>query len=295
MNSRHKKQEPYLGSVRFYRHLILTVIALLIVIPITICVVLFYKQSKLKAEFEKQGMVIQSQADQLSEEQAMAQTAPQPSQPAVKDQTSPTGEASAPQKKPVPKSWNLIVVNNHTCLPEDFSVDLVEVGEGQYVDKRIAAPLNQMMSDARAAGVDIYIYSSYRSMEKQQGLFNASVSRYLEAGDSYNEAFYKTKKKIALPSESEHQTGLMVDIIRLGQKDVDTTDSIKEGNTSQMQWLEEHCADYGFIRRYPAGKSDITGIDFEPYCFRYVGQEAAKVIMDDKITLEEYLQMNESQ
>lgn len=286
MSSLRKKQEPYLGSVRFFRHLILTILALLIIIPICISITLFYKQSRLKAEYEKQGKVIQNQTDQLREAQELSQNASK-----TAADSSSAGDGSVSEHEPAPQLWNLIVVNSRTCLPEDFSVDLVEVGDGQYVDKRIAAPLNQMMSDAHGAGIDIYIYSSYRSMEKQQGLFNASVAQYLEAGDTYNEAFYKTKKKIALPSESEHQTGLMVDIIRLGQKDVNSANTTKEGATPQMQWLEEHCADYGFIRRYPANKSDITGIDYEPYCFRYVGQEAAKVIMDDKITLEEYLQM----
>lgn len=286
MSSLRKKQEPYLGSVRFFRHLILTILALLIIIPVCISITLFYKQVRLKAEYEKQGQVIQNQTDQLREAQELSQNSSQ-----TAADSSSAGGRSVSEHEPAPHLWNLIVVNSRTCLPEDFSVDLVEVGDGQYVDKRIAAPLNQMMSDAHAAGIDIYIYSSYRSMEKQQGLFNASLAQYLQAGDSYNEAFYKTKKKIALPSESEHQTGLMVDIIRLGQKDVNSVNTTKEGYTPQMQWLEEHCSDYGFIRRYPANKSDVTGIDYEPYCFRYVGQEAAKVIMDDKITLEEYLQM----
>lgn len=291
MGSRYDTYQPYIGSVRFFKHIILAILTLLIVVPISICIVLFNKEAGLRAEYTKQSQLVLEQADKLLK---------QPPAPSLADagNSSPpeSNVASAPKARTkISQDWRLIIVNDRTSLPEDFTVNLAYIGDGQSVDARIVTPLNDMMKAADKDGIHIRIYSSYRSMEKQLGLFNASVSQYLADGDYYNQAFYKTKQKIALPSESEHQTGLMVDIIGLGQTSVnDMEDNISQGNTPEMKWLRDNCADYGFICRYPAGKTAVTGIDYEPYCFRYVGKEAARSIMDSGITLEEYVQINSS-
>ena len=91
--------------------------------------------------------------------------------------------------------------------------------------------------------------------------------------------------EVARPGTSEHQLGLAVDIISNAHPDLD------EGwaETEEAVWLKEHCAEYGFILRYPPDKSDITGIVWEPWHFRYVGEEAAVYIMENDLCLEEYL------
>lgn len=288
MSSKNNRDVPYIGSVRFYRHLILTTVALLIIAPISINIILFSKQSKLTTKYKNQKQLVLELEERILDLQSSFGTAISPDKP--------EDEIAASVKAGFGHKWNLLVVNNQISLPEDFTVNLAEVGVRQYVDERIVKPLNQMLEDAKIAGMNLYINSSYRSMEKQQGLFNTSVAQYVARGDTYNQAFYKTKRKIALPSESEHQTGLMVDIIRLGENEANgSADTLIVDNTPEMKWLEENCANYGFIRRYPKGKSHITGIDYEPYCFRYVGVEEAKDIMNRQITLEEYIQMLGSQ
>ena len=91
---------------------------------------------------------------------------------------------------------------------------------------------------------------------------------------------------VTVPGASEHQLGLALDIVS------NTYTALDQGfgNTDAGKWLYEHSREYGFILRYPKDKEYITGIDFEPWHFRYVGIEAATVIMDEGITLEEFVE-----
>ena len=100
------------------------------------------------------------------------------------------------------------------------------------------------------------------------------------------EAYKKASQIVTVPGASEHQIGLALDIIS------NDYTSLDEGfeNTSAGKWLKEHSKEYGFILRYPKGKEFITGIDYEPWHFRYVGKEAATIIMDEGITLEEFVE-----
>jgi D-alanyl-D-alanine carboxypeptidase len=96
---------------------------------------------------------------------------------------------------------------------------------------------------------------------------------------SHDEAVEAALEIVAIPGTSEHQLGLALDIIA----------EYDEDSTATWVWLKENCARYGFILRYPAGKEEITGYSYEPWHFRYVGEEAAEEIMSRGITLEEYL------
>lgn len=89
---------------------------------------------------------------------------------------------------------------------------------------------------------------------------------------------------VARPGTSEHETGLAVDIVDKGYQILDR----KQEQTPVQQWLMEHCVRYGFILRYPTDKSELTGIGYEPWHYRYVGPEAAAAIMEQGICLEEY-------
>ena len=90
---------------------------------------------------------------------------------------------------------------------------------------------------------------------------------------------------VARPGTSEHQTGLAVDIVDTSYQILDEG----QENTPVQQWLMAHCAEYGFILRYPTDKSEITGVGYEPWHYRYVGVEAAREIMANGLCLEEYL------
>jgi len=183
------------------------------------------------------------------------------------------------------QDWNLILVNESTPLTADFTVELKVITGGQKVDVRIVEPLTQMMNQMRREGMHPIVCSGYRSIEKQSRLFHEYIDEKIDAGWEYRDAFYKAKTRIAFPGTSEHHTGLAVDIVGMTHQSLDDA----QARTAEAKWLAEHCAEYGFILRYPADKTDITGIDYESWHFRYVGEEAAAYIMANELTLEEFL------
>ena len=183
------------------------------------------------------------------------------------------------------EDWRLVLVNKWNEMEAGYVPELTEVGDGHQVDSRIAQSLRDMIRGAKSAGYYIYILSSYRDMEKQIDLYEAEVEKWLYEGYSQEAAEEKAGTIVAIPGTSEHHLGLAVDL-------VDSTHiALDEGaeKTKGYQWLVAHCHEYGFILRYPNGATDITGIIYEPWHFRYVGEEAAAEIMQEGITLEEYL------
>ena len=183
-------------------------------------------------------------------------------------------------------SWNLILANFENPLPDSFTVpDLTQLRSGQSVDSRAYPALQRMMDDARAEGLQPLICSSYRDWDTQTRLFEAEVQNWLNKGYSREEAEAQAAVWVARPGTSEHQTGLTVDIVDLSYQLLDEG----QERTPVQQWLMAHCAEYGFILRYPTDKSDITGIGYEPWHYRYVGVEAAREITERGLCLEEYL------
>ena len=184
--------------------------------------------------------------------------------------------------------WNLILVNSSHKLDEAYaeSIPLTQLKNGQSIDSRCYPELQQMMDDCRAQGYSPIICSSYRTHEKQQELFEQQVQVYRNDGMDRKAAEAKTAKSVAVPGTSEHELGLAVDITDVAEQ------RIVSGMEEQpvQQWLMKNCWKYGFILRYPEDKSDITGIVYGPWHYRYVGKEAAKYIYDNGITLEEYSQ-----
>lgn len=183
------------------------------------------------------------------------------------------------------EQWNLMLVNKNNEIPDDFTVNLVKLAGGHAVDERVYSDLQHMMNDARAAGLSPYICASYRTHANQVALYNTDVEKYKREGYSEEEAKTKAGNWVAIPGTSEHQLGLAVDIVSSKYQELDK----KQENTPEQIWLMENCYKYGFILRYPSNKSDITGIGYEPWHYRYVGKEAAEKITKDRICLEEYL------
>ena len=172
--------------------------------------------------------------------------------------------------------WNLILVNKDNPLPSGYDPELIELSNGQSVDSRIYPELQAMMDDARLAGYDPQVVSGYRTAEKQQQLLDEKISEFRDQGYGRWESKKLALQWVAKPGTSEHQLGLAVDI---------------NGSTYDTYlWLEENCCNYGFIYRYPADKTDITGIAHEEWHYRYVGKDAAAEIHRQGICLEEYLE-----
>ena len=195
-------------------------------------------------------------------------------------QTAPHSDTEAPQETPQPdESWKLVLVNATHPLPAGFTVHLKELRNNHQVDERIYPDLQQMFDDARAVEIYPLINESYRTAERQQEILDDYIARYEGQGLSHDDAVKKAHTTVADPGYSEHQLGLALDIV--AEYDADST--------ATWNWLRDNAWRYGFILRYPADKVDITGIDYEPWHFRYVGKEAAKEITERGICLEEYL------
>ena len=179
----------------------------------------------------------------------------------------------------------LTLVNFENTIPKDWKVDLVQLNNGQSVDRRIYDDLIAMLQAAKSEGLNPLICSSYRTNEKQEQLYQNKVSEYLSQGYSKVEASDKAAFWVARPGTSEHQLGLAVDIVSTKNQRLDRS----QENTVEQQWLIQNSWKYGFVLRYPTNKNSITGVGYEPWHYRYVGKEHAKKINELGVCLEEYV------
>lgn len=183
--------------------------------------------------------------------------------------------------KPDPSAWNLTLVNSTHPLSKNWEVELTELFNGECVDNRIYPELQEMFDTARAEGVYPVVASGYRSEGKQTRIMEETVQEYLNQSYCQEAAENEARKWVAEPGTSEHQLGLAVDI---------NADGVNSAGYEVYEWLQEHCWEYGFIRRYPEDKTDITGVSNEPWHCRNVGVEAAKEITKFGLCLEEYIE-----
>lgn len=177
--------------------------------------------------------------------------------------------------------WNLILVNRENYIPADYEVQLTELSNGKKVDSRIYPELQEMFNAARAQGYGLFVREGYRTQEEQQQLMNEKIEAYENERKSKSEAKKLAEQWVAIPGTSEHQLGIAVDI---------NADTTKSSRDDVYNWLEENAHTYGFIKRYPSNKTDITGVINEPWHYRYVGKEAASAIYSQGICLEEYIE-----
>lgn len=151
--------------------------------------------------------------------------------------------------------WNLILVNRNSYIPDDYKVELTELSNGEKVDSRIYPELQEMFNDARAQGYGLFVREGYRTQEEQQQLLDEKIEAYENEGKSKSEAKKLAEQWVAIPGTSEHQLGIAVDI---------NADTTKSSNDDVYSWLAENAHKYGFIKRYPSDKTDITGVINEP-------------------------------
>ena len=155
----------------------------------------------------------------------------------------------------------VLIVNKTYSLPESYDPG---------VDATAKAAFDEMAEDAAKEGLSLYIASGYRSYSYQAGLYDRYVARDgKEAADTYS----------ARPGHSEHQTGLAFDLNSI---------SMDFAETEEGLWVAEHCYEYGFIIRYPSGKENVTGYQYEPWHIRYLGVELATKVWKSGLCLEEY-------
>ncbi len=172
----------------------------------------------------------------------------------------------------------LMLVNKYNHLDENYKPEnIIKISPVYAYDensapKEVLEQYKKMFNAAQEQGLELIISSSYRSYEEQKETYE-----FYEQTKGEN-----VKNYASLPGYSEHQTGLAFDILKIGvlTDDFDQTDEFK--------WLINNSYKYGFILRYPKEKEKITKFDYESWHYRYVGIEAAKIIHDENITLEEY-------
>jgi len=180
----------------------------------------------------------------------------------------------------------LIVVNKKRYLdsnykPNDLVVPNVKFSfdgehEKKYMRQEAADALEELFNQAKEEGIYLYAVSGYRSYGTQERLFKNRANRVGEE---------EANKLSARPGESEHQTGLAMDVTSQSAK-FDLIEGF--GDTEEGKWLKDNAHKFGFIIRYLKDKTDITGYSYEPWHIRYVGKDVAEKIHNEGITLEEY-------
>ena len=213
-----------------------------------------------------------------------SETAEEPAAPAEETPVQ-TGPYIQPDAQAA-EDWRLLLVNPWNDLPEDYTMELVTLSNGLKVDQRIYADLDAMLSACREAGLNPVVCSAYRTEATQTRLYNNKIARLRSAGWTGEALLTEAARWVAPPGTSEHQTGLALDIVSARYQSLTEA----QEDTAEQQWLMEHCWEYGFILRYPEDKTEITGIGYEPWHYRYVGRETAAAIHESGLCLEEYLQ-----
>lgn len=208
------------------------------------------------------------------------QSLPEESTPLLSSEKS-AGEA------PQSPSWKLTLVNAGHPMETGYVPPLSTVeGFEEQFDSRAIEPLQEMLRAMESYGLSPVVCSAYRTWENQEDLFRNRVQRFLDEGVSPEEAETLAAGRVARPGTSEHQLGLAADIVSAEYQLLVE----EQENTPEQQWLLAHCAEYGFILRYPREKTSLTGIDYEPWHYRYVGEEVAEEITEKGLCLEEYLE-----
>lgn len=181
----------------------------------------------------------------------------------------------------IPEDRFLILVNGENKIPDGYEIELTELSNGEMVDSGIYPDLQKMFDDMRAEGLYPVVGEGYRTREKQREIMEDKIRAFENEGHSAKKAGKMAGEWVAAPGTSEHELGLAVDI---------NADKERSDNQEVYDWLWENAYKYGFILRYPIGKSLITGIDYEPWHYRYVGADYAEEIKDSGLCLEEWLE-----
>jgi len=179
------------------------------------------------------------------------------------------------------QEWNLILVNYNHPIPKNYDIELTELSNGRRVDSRMYPYLQKMFDQMRSEGIYPIVGEGYRTADEQEQMMKDKIEAYINEGYSKKTAKKLAKTIVAAVGTSEHQLGLAVDI---------NADKTLSTNDDVYTWLADHAYQYGFILRYPADKTKLTGIGYEPWHYRYVGKNAAKEIFTQGLCLEEYIE-----
>lgn len=175
-----------------------------------------------------------------------------------------------------------LLLNRKYKLPDGYVPPLSQAvaGSGVYLHSKVAPHYQEMYNAAAKEGIYLTPVSGYRSYERQERNFDNQIQTYRNQGMDKVTATQKAAEIRLLPGTSEHNAGLAMDICSL---------STSFDQTKEFRWLQNHAHEYGFILRYPANKTNVTKITYEPWHYRYVGVDIARQLKSSGQVLEEYL------
>lgn len=253
-----------------------------------VCIFISKRNKKIEA-----GLISPSQGESLSEQEsakadeetppAASSTEQKASENAVKNTSAQSGGTLQNPKEITVDASNLYLtlVNSGLKINESYTPDLVYVCKSsEKLEKTAAEHYEAMYEAAQKEGLTLTPCSGYRSFALQQQNYENKAAYYESIGYSKKEALIKAAAVIMPAGSSEHNLGLAMDIVCAEDRFADT---------EEFKWLTLHAADYGFILRYPADKTAITKVVYEPWHWRYVGVEEAKKIKESGLCLEEYI------
>ena len=179
------------------------------------------------------------------------------------------------------EKWYLALINKNYPLERNYTPSVSTIMESSKVtaDTRVATSYKNMYDAAKVDGITLTPYSGYCSYQAQKSIYNDKLQSFL-TGMSEEEAKINAEKRIEPAGCSENGAGLAVDIVSA---------SAGFASTPEYQWLEQNAHKYGFVLRYPQDKTEITGIIYQPWHWRYVGIDAATEMKENNLCLEEYI------
>ena len=207
----------------------------------------------------------------------------------MQEESSVSSSSAAEEETPGNGYSTLILVNPWNYIPEDYTVELVNV-QGKYnLDAKAAQSAIDLLAAAKDAGYNMVLCSAYRTVEKSAELYNRKVKEFINAGYDEENAKVQAARWVAPPGTSEHHTGLAMDLVSSDYWGYYSDLEHDYENFDSFKWMYKHCAEFGFILRYPNGDEGVTGYTYEPWHYRFVGREAATDIHFGNLNFEEYL------
>ena len=245
-------------------------------------------QAKQTAQTPDSAPSVEAAAEAHAEDAADAQAAD------AADTPEPAGEEAPPEpaKKELPPppdididSWEYLYAGPYCGLNDYYQPDPLAWSQGVYIDRRMHEPMRAFLKAAQDEGYKVYVAAGYFVQEYQDFWYDKYLREYGSA--------YEATKHVFAPGCSDHCTGLAFDITdeMLYAANYEENFDPTVADTEVCKWMEEHCAEYGFIVRYPEGKEQYYTLACHPGHFRYVGEEAAQYIMENDLTLEEFIDL----
>lgn len=186
---------------------------------------------------------------------------------------------------------NLMLINRENRIEADLHMEFAATASGHYYDAAIRDDFNALITAAEEVGYHYQTISAYRTMAYQAANFDGRYYGYINEGYSEADAFYMTDMFVAPSDATEHSTGLAFDLLGYDYNEYGRDLHQVYGQYGSAIWLAENSQDYGFVLRYMQGKTHITGYEYEPWHFRFVGVEHAQFMHEYGLSLEEYLSL----